>query len=240
MADLSQYGTVSKAPPDLSQYGVVSGGPAPDDGSGSLKGFIQNSPVGVVKGAADFLRHPVDTLTSMGQQNVALLDKAKESYSKGDYAGALFHALNYVLPGGAALDDAGQDFANGHISRGTAKTLGIASTLVAGAKAPQLLEAAGKAVDAAPAAIDAAKAGVKAAAPDVAVGAAKVGAGAVLPKIPGLSYGMEYVGGRQIIKGLGKGVDAARESFHPTVAETPVAVNPDAALLDGIAQGYTY
>ncbi len=141
MADLSQYGTVSSAPPDLSAYGVISGGVAKDDGSGSLKGFIQNSPIGAVKGIADVIRDP-SKLSDMAHQNAALLDKAKEAYHKGDYTGALFHALNYFLPGGTALDDAGEDFQNGHVARGTAKTLGLASTMVAGAKVPAILNSA--------------------------------------------------------------------------------------------------
>src|SRR6185312_5386444 len=141
MPDLSQYGTVSKAPPDLSQYGVITSGTSGDDGSGVVKGFVQNSPVGAVKGIADFIRHPIDTASAMAHQNAALLDKAKDAYERGDYTGALFHTLNYFLPTGTALDDAGQDFQQGHVARGTAKTLGLASTLVAGAKAPALLDA---------------------------------------------------------------------------------------------------
>ena len=129
-----------------SKYGAA---PKPAPEETAMEGFVKNSPIGALQGAADLIRHPVDTISAMGKSNAELAGKAKEAFKKGDYASALFHALNYVLPGGAALDDAGADFANGHIGRGTAKTLGIASTMLAGAKAPQMMEAAGGATDAA-------------------------------------------------------------------------------------------
>jgi len=213
--------------------------PTATEEEGVVRGFLKNSPIGAVQGAAEFIRHPIESVKTMGIQNAALFDKAAQSYKKGDYTSALFHALNYMLPGGAALDEAGEDFASGKTAKGTAKTLGIASTLIAGAKAPQMLQAAGKAVDVAPAAINAMKAGAKAAAPDVGVGAVKIGVGAALPKIPGVSYGLEYVGGKQIVRGLGEGVKAARESMaggKPNTAPAPVvesaAVSPE---LDALA-----
>ncbi len=112
---------------------------------------LKYSPVGMVQGLADAIRDPKHALAgilSAPQENAKLLDKAKESYQKGDYTGAAAHFLNYLVPGGSAFEDAGSDFQKGDISHGLAKTAGMATSLVAGAKAPEILQTAGKAADA--------------------------------------------------------------------------------------------
>lgn len=80
--------------------------------------------------------------------------------------------------------------------------------------------------------------GMKSAAPDVAMGSAKVAAGAVLPKVPGLTYGLEYKGGRQAMQGLKKGVDAFKSALSQKVEAAATAAQTEAAdpTLNAVAQ----
>lgn len=104
---------------------------------------VKYSPVGIVNSLADAIRDPKHALAGLLAQpseNAKLLEKAKDSYKSGDYTGAAAHFLNYLIPGGGALDDAGEDFRSGDTARGLAKTAGIASTMVAAGKAPEVLD----------------------------------------------------------------------------------------------------
>ncbi len=208
--------------------------------------FAKYSPVGLVKGLADAIRDPKHALASVlsaPQENAKLLDKAKDSYQKGDYTGAAAHFLNYLMPGGSGFEDAGQDFAKGEYAHGAAKTAGMATTMVAGAKAPQILEATGKVADAAPRVATAVKEGVKAAGPDVVAGGAKVAAGEVLAKLPGMEFparlGLGYPGAKQMGKGLSKGFDAAKASLSQKVAAVSQAAQAEAESLNGLAEAQT-
>lgn len=112
---------------------------APPEKPSLVSDALKYSPVGVVKSLADAIRdpgHALSALLAQPSENAKLLQKAKDSYKSGDLTGAAAHFLNYLVPGGGALDDAGEDFANGDPVRGTLKTAGLASTLAAGAKGP--------------------------------------------------------------------------------------------------------
>lgn len=129
---------------------------------------LKYSPVGAVKSVADALRQ-VGTghnpLAGQAAENEKLFEKAKDSFHQGDYAGAAAHFLNYLVPGGAGMEDAGEDFQKGDVAHGLAKTAGMATTLAAGVKAPEIMQGAGKVADkvaGAPAALsDAAKSAVR-------------------------------------------------------------------------------
>lgn len=242
------------------------GAPSSGDSKPSLTSdFAKYSPVGVVKSMADALQQlgsGHNPLKGTAEANAKLLDKAKQSFHEGDYTGAAAHFLNYLVPGGAAMEDAGEDFQKGDYAHGLAKTAGIASTAVAGAKAPQILETAGNVADAAPNVAQAVKAGAQAAAPDVVKGLGKVATGEALAKLPGMEYpariAVGYPGARQVGRGITTGMDAAREAFYrargeqppevtaqaPQAAATPApappapeaVAGPDAALLDDLSQ----
>jgi ddrB-like ParB superfamily domain len=221
-------------PPGYSETAPAKSAAAPS----LLSDFAKYSPAGFVRGIADALRDPKSAVTGMLKANEQLWEKTKDSYNKGEYGDAAVHFLNYLVPGGSAMEDAGEDFQNGDFAHGLAKTAGIATSMVAGAKAPAILDAAGNVVDRAPQVANAVVAGVKAAAPDVAAGSAKLAAGAAVSKVLpheaqiALGYPM-YQGARQVGRGLSRGVNAFREYGAPAVE------GPD-ELLNGIAQGYNY
>lgn len=103
----------------------------------------QVNPAKQVEGTAEAIRHPVQAAHGMAQQNVDLFNKAKGSFDKGDYAGAVRHGVNYFLNGipglGASVDEAGNKFEKGDYAGGTGDALGIGTNLVVGAKAPELM-----------------------------------------------------------------------------------------------------
>lgn len=84
-----------------------------------------------------------DTEHAMGAENVALWQKAKDAYDRGDYIGAAAHALNYAVNGvpglGGALDRAGEKFAAGDVAGGIGDTLGTATNFYLGAKVPEAI-----------------------------------------------------------------------------------------------------
>ena len=81
-----------------------------------------------------------DTEKAMGSVSQELLDRAKDSYNKGDYVGTAAHLLNYTLSPivGDSLDNAGKQFQNGDISGGTGTTLGVLGNLATAAKIPEV------------------------------------------------------------------------------------------------------
>lgn len=107
--------------------------------------FLKYSPIGMAQSVADAIRdpkHAIAGILNAPKENVKLLDKARESYGKGEYGSAAVHFLNYLMPGGSAMEDAGESFEKGDTAQGIAKTAGIASTLAAGVKGPAVLDAA--------------------------------------------------------------------------------------------------
>lgn len=231
--------------PDVSAWKPVAGAPPVEEKPSLASDFAKYSPLGMVHAIANGIAHPIDTAKAIGNmpaENAKILDKAKESYDKGHYGEAALHFLNYLNPVGAGMEDASADFQKGDVAHGLAKTAGLATSLVAGAKAPEILDAAtdpalpGKIADTAAKAGTAVKEGVKAAAPDVAAGGAKIAVGTVLPKIPGVQYGLEYAGGKQVLGGLKKGVDAFKSALSDKVAAIAETSTQEAELLDGLSQ----
>ncbi len=121
---------------------------------------LKYSPVGMIKGLADTIRtaasdvidgkNPLSRLTGAAQENAKMLDRAKtqiqwaeDDFKKGNYtqalnngAAAALHFVNYLAPGGSAMEDIATDFQNGDHARGLLKTAGLASTVLAQQKAP--------------------------------------------------------------------------------------------------------
>jgi hypothetical protein len=97
------------------------------------------------EGAKNFFRHPLNTLMDSFKGQGELYQKAKDSYDRGDYKGAVIHGLNYLVPFiGQQTDKAGEQLEKGDYSGGISRTLGAAVPIVAGS--PEVKSAAGSAV----------------------------------------------------------------------------------------------
>jgi hypothetical protein len=85
------------------------------------------------EGAKNFFRHPLNTLMDSFKGQGELYQKAKDSYDRGDYKGAVIHGLNYLVPFiGQQTDKAGEQLEKGDYSGGISRTLGAAVPIVAG------------------------------------------------------------------------------------------------------------
>jgi hypothetical protein len=169
-----------------------------------------------------------ETEHAMADENVALWQKVKDAYNRGDPAVAV-HALNYVLNGipglslGTHLDRAGEKFKAGDISGGIGDTLGTATNLLTLAKSPEVADAV---VENGPRAAEAAREAVKAGGPDVAKGAGTAAASAAiahyLPYGSSINYaaGMgELKGATQAVRGLMKGFEAGKNAWADNLAQ---------------------
>ena len=85
------------------------------------------------EGAKNFFEHPINTLMSSFQGQGELAQRAKDSYSKGDYVGAIQHGINYLLPFvGPQLDQAGEQAKQGDTAGAIGRTLGVSAPIIAG------------------------------------------------------------------------------------------------------------
>lgn len=100
--------------------------------------------------AKNFFLHPVNAaLQSLNGQG-ALAVKARDAFNRGDYKAAAIHSINYLIPFlGQQTDKAGEQLSQGDYAGGAGRTLGLGTGIVAGAKAPQIVDAAGSAASAA-------------------------------------------------------------------------------------------
>jgi hypothetical protein len=247
-ADIARH---DSAPPvltdaDIDRLTTESPRGATGQKTSAFSDFIQNSPIGAVQFLAEAMRHPQSAVSGLLHAGDAPLQSAKDAWKQGDYGAAAVHFFNYLISpiGGAAMDAAGNDFNRGEYLHGLAKTGGIATSIYAGAKAPQLLDTA---TDVAPRVIAATRAAVKEGAPDVAAGVGKAVVGEVAGKIPGLEWpvriGIQYPAVRQIGRGLKQGAAAAKSAYAgeaagaaPDIAAAPAADAEDAGMLDDFAQ----
>lgn len=168
--DLSEYGTVQ--PPagtvqqghaykggdpaqpsnwsDLSQYGDYQEpkkASALDEIGDTLNQYWKRvNPMTAAQGLAHAIAHPVDTINGYGKQNEDLWNQAKDSFSKGNHAEGVQHALNYFLNGipgvGALLNEAGNKSAQGDYKGAIADTAALATQLIGAKAAPAITEAA--------------------------------------------------------------------------------------------------
>jgi hypothetical protein len=106
---------------------------------------VKYSPLGMVQGLAGMIRTAVsgkNPLAGMPEANEQLLEKAKDSFQQGHYADAAAHFANYLNPFGGAFEDVSNDLEQGNYGHAAAKFAGLATGIVAGEKAPALLNAA--------------------------------------------------------------------------------------------------
>ena len=210
---------------------------APGPVARGLKGFVQGSPIGLVKSAMDAMEaHPIlsgftGPLGPMlvegakrSMQNVHDLFDSSKTPEQRTMAGVS------LIPGGPGAVDWYQHVKSGDIAGMGGQGLGMLSTLALGAKAPEIAEAVPDLAEAA-----------RAAAPDVATGAAKtIGGGAVAAShLPG--HWLGYYGVRRGLRQMMSGIEKGRQAFGGEAEAAPGAEagapTEDMQLLDDIAQG---
>lgn len=102
----------------------------------------QINPVSMVKGAAQITSDPVGSYEADAAVRQKILDKAKTSFGKGDYAEGLAHGLYSMLPFvGANLDRSGEQFKAGDIAGGAGSSIGQGLALAAPALVPKAVAA---------------------------------------------------------------------------------------------------
>src|ERR1700733_132134 len=161
-------------PADFSQWDAPAKAAPATPSAASRLGTNFFSGLGVTSNeqAKNFFGHPLDTVIKSFEAQGELAKKARDSYNKGDYMGALQHGLNYLVPFvGQQPDQAGEQLKSGDIAGGVGRTLGAAVPIAAGS--PEVQSAASDA---------AAAAGARGAA---GVRAAARGANLALEKAPG-------------------------------------------------------
>jgi len=105
-------------------------------------------PIQTVSTLGHQILHPVETAKAYGQENRALFDAAKDAYGKGNYLEATRHAMNYLLnaiPGlGSSLDVASEQMEKGDVAGGLGTTLGVGTVMAGPEVAGKGLSLAGK------------------------------------------------------------------------------------------------
>ena len=101
--------------------------------------FLSGLGIGSKEDAKNFFEHPINTLMDSFKGQGELAMKAKDAYKRGDYTNAVIHGLNYLVPFiGQQTDKAGEQMQKGDIAGGLARTAGVAGSIVAGAKTPEI------------------------------------------------------------------------------------------------------
>lgn len=229
--DLSQYGTVSKAPlaagpgrgapapSDLSAYGTVSKPAANPPDPALDAGFLDswwNGLKGVVTGTLNDLKPKSASERQAAVNNaVGLADKfINGSPEEKDSARK---EMEKAIPlGGTALKVERGNYAG---AAGDVAAMGTAAAAAGGL---------GKAADVATSYAPAIAAGAKAAAPGVASGAAGLAASELLAKIPGLEWPMRIGVGLPSVKAISEGLKAGGQAF---IAKIPKSI-PDSIPFD--------
>lgn len=74
-------------------------------------------PIDMAVGTAEAIRHPIDTISAIGQAQTVPLGRAEEKFKAGDYAGGVIEAINYLLPViGPQISDLNARQASGQVS----------------------------------------------------------------------------------------------------------------------------
>lgn len=139
--DFSKYESATPAPIDFSKYETITPPRPPSATQRLSSNFLSGLGVTNDEGAKNFFEHPLDTVIKSFERQGELAKKARDSYEKGDYEGALQHALNYMVPFiGQQTDQAGEQLKEGDYAGGIGRTLGAGTAIVAGS--PETQEAA--------------------------------------------------------------------------------------------------
>ena len=201
--------------------------------SRGASGFIETSPIGIIKGAMDAMgKHP-DLTAITGPLGPMVYEGAKQAiqnlqtvFDTNRSTEDRMKAGLSLMPGSGPLAvNAVNKVENKDVAGLVGNATGMGATILAGAKAPEI-----------PDVIE----GIKAAAPDVAAGAARTGGGAGLlaSHMPGSWMGWWIARGglRQMGRGISKGVEGFRNASDLTSENQPYAgeasPGPEAAPLE--------
>jgi hypothetical protein len=101
--------------------------------------FLSGLGIGSKEDAKNFFEHPINTMMDSFKGQGELAIKARDAYKRGDYTNAVIHGLNYLVPFiGQQTDKAGEQMQKGDIAGGLARTAGVAGSIIAGAKTPEV------------------------------------------------------------------------------------------------------
>jgi hypothetical protein len=90
------------------------------------------NPITAVEGIAHTVRHPVDTVKEITAAHLAVFEKAKEEYAKGNKADAAVHLLNAMIPFfGPSIDKAAESIAEGKLAAGLGDAVGMGGSIAA-------------------------------------------------------------------------------------------------------------
>lgn len=86
----------------------------------------QINPIAGLKGAAQLVNHPIDTLKSDAGARQEIYKNAEDAFKKGNYAEGAAHLLNAAVPLlGPQIDAASNDFLQGNYAKGAGTAIGI-------------------------------------------------------------------------------------------------------------------
>lgn len=183
----------------------------------------QVNPVKAITGLRDTVNDLPGAIKAYGQQNQRLAQRAEDAFKSGDYAGAVSHALHYILNGvpgvGATLDEASDQAKNGDIGGALGKTAGLAAAMIAPSKVPTAVKAIG---DAASKVAEVSQRPGVATAIGQGLGAAAGGAAGHFTGVPGASMAGAIVG-REIGRDIASELASQAKDGAPV---TPVAAAP--------------
>lgn len=218
------------APPAV----TITPDPAPEGAALRFgKNFLSGLGVTSDEQAKSFFAHPLDSVIKSLEAQGQLAIKARDAYEKGDYMGALQHALNYLIPFiGQQTDQAGEQLKAGDIGGGIGRTLGTAVPIIA--SSPEVQSAASEAAGATAAtgarAVRAAARGANTAM-EKAPGSVGAAAGAAVGRATGIPGATEigsaagYAFGKEVLPQIripGEGF-----GFPSRVTGGPVTIQPD-------------
>lgn len=90
------------------------------------------NPITAVTGAAHAVLHPIDTAKEIAAAHLAVFNKAKEEYAKGNTTDAAVHLLNAAIPFfGPSIDKAAESIADGKYAAGFGDAVGIGGSIAA-------------------------------------------------------------------------------------------------------------
>lgn len=126
--------------------------PAPTE-SHPIKAGLQEfgsqiNPLGILKGTAQAVNHPIDTIKTDANARAGIFGQAKKDFGKGDYLTGTRHGIESLIPLlGPALSRYGDLAGSGDtesIGRAVGGTLGLATTIAAPELIPRALPKGGK------------------------------------------------------------------------------------------------
>ena len=193
----------------------------------------------MIKGGAQGLMHPIDSISSVLRNTSDSLDKAKEAYKNGDTGAALAHSKNAVPVLGPIAKQMREEGDKGDIGAEAGDLAGFMTLGKAGELIPKVPAAAGRVAEAAPGVATAVSEAAKAGGKDVAVGTGKVAAGTALVKAGGLGesiggYELAKSGAKQVGTGLKSGYAALRQSLADTASARDAAAQPEPPMAGAV------